>query len=337
VSRRISLVLVLATAGLGLPAAAPAQEPAPPSAESEQPASGADASAKRKRAQVKIVVGGLDDGRALINTRVPVSGTLRPFRAGERVELQFFHDGELTTTRPLKVRRGSGNFGVFSSRYFLREDVHYAVRAVHLRSSKLGKDSTVLKDWGVWFPNPGYGECGKYIKLFKSSLKELGFVPGGGPCWGARTSRAVLAYRKTNNMSRNYHAGPRLFRDAFNGEGAYHVKHTTYGKHVEIDISRQILVLINAAGEPALIYPVSTGTSSTPTVRGHFDAYGYRNPGYNSHGMLWSVYFYGGYAIHGYASVPNYPASHGCVRTPIPDAHRIYKWINDGDDIFVDY
>ena len=37
-------------------------------------------------------------------------------------------------------------------------------------------------------------------------------------------------------------------------------------------------------------------------------------------GMVHSNYFIGGYAIHGYVSVPAYPASHGCLRVPIPDA-----------------
>ena len=45
-------------------------------------------------------------------------------------------------------------------------------------------------------------------------------------------------------------------------------------------------------------------------------------PGYNSHGMYYSFYFYGGYAVHGYDSVPDYPASHGCIRTFIADQPR---------------
>ena len=43
--------------------------------------------------------------------------------------------------------------------------------------------------------------------------------------------------------------------------------------------------------------------------------------------MYYSYYFYGGYAIHGYHSVPNYPASHGCLRTFIADQPEIYDRI----------
>ena len=60
-----------------------------------------------------------------------------------------------------------------------------------------------------------------------------------------------------------------------------------------------------------------------------------KTPGTNSHGMVDSNYFIGGYAIHGYADVPNYPASHGCLRVPIPNARQIYDWVQIGDPIFV--
>ena len=82
------------------------------------------------------------------------------------------------------------------------------------------------------------------------------------------------------------------------------------------------------------IYSVSTGAAVTPTILGKFNFYR-KEPGTNSHGMVNSVYFIRGYATHGYASVPDYPASHGCVRRPIPDSLHIYKWIDIGDQIYV--
>jgi lipoprotein-anchoring transpeptidase ErfK/SrfK len=56
---------------------------------------------------------------------------------------------------------------------------------------------------------------------------------------------------------------------------------------------------------------------------------------HNSLRMLDSVYYNRGEAIHGYASVPTYPASHGCVRSPIPDARFIYNWVRLGMSIYV--
>ena len=66
---------------------------------------------------------------------------------------------------------------------------------------------------------------------------------------------------------------------------------------------------------------MSSGKPSTPTVIGRFRVYS-KTPGTNAEGMVDSNYFIRGYAIHGYAEVPTYAASHGCLRVPIPDARR---------------
>jgi hypothetical protein len=46
--------------------------------------------------------------------------------------------------------------------------------------------------------------------------------------------------------------------------------------------------------------------------------------------MYYSSFFVGGFAIHGYASVPPYPASHGCVRIPLWVAYRVFSLIDYG-------
>ena len=55
---------------------------------------------------------------------------------------------------------------------------------------------------------------------------------------------------------------------------------------------------------PVHTFHVSTGTGGTPTVLGNYRFY-LKQPGYNSKRMYYSVYFIGGYATHGYSSVPN--------------------------------
>ena len=107
----------------------------------------------------------------------------------------------------------------------------------------------------------------------------------------------------------------------------------SHGKHVEADLSRQVLVLLRG-GKVDRIYTTSSGKASTPTVLGRFKVY-LRSFGTNSHGMVHSSYFIGGYAIHGYASVPTFPASHGCLRVPIPSALSIYNWLRIGDRVDV--
>ena len=80
--------------------------------------------------------------------------------------------------------------------------------------------------------------------------------------------------------------------------------------------------------------PTIPRAPATPTIKGKFRFYR-KDAGYNSLGMYYSVYFIRGYATHGYHDVPTYPASHGCLRNPIPDSVHIYNWIDLGDPIYV--
>src|SRR5207249_8339331 len=47
------------------------------------------------------------------------------------------------------------------------------------------------------------------------------------------------------------------------------------------------------------------------------------------------LFFNGGIAIHGAASVPAYPASHGCVRIPMADSLWFYRTVSSGTPVYV--
>ena len=112
------------------------------------------------------------------------------------------------------------------------------------------------------------------------------------------------------------------------------MRYPGHGRHVEADLTKQVLALIEPGGRVARIYPMSSGKPSTPTVIGRFRVYS-KTPGTNAKGMVDSNYFIRGYAIHGYAEVPTYAASHGCLRVPIPDAAAIYGWVAYGTPVDV--
>jgi L,D-transpeptidase-like protein len=317
--KRLSSVLAAAIV-LALPTtaiAAPKKPPKPPVPD----------------ATVKIEVGGLHSGRADIFDTVPVRGTLSPYVPGQKVEVTFYLDGHRLVSHKVAVAKGGGNVGTFESSVIVKEDGRYAVAAKHVATARLGGDSTVRKSWKVDFPSLHPGECSKVVKGFKRVLAEMGYASGGGRCFNGRLGREVLAYRKVNDMNRSEKAGAGLVKRAFGGKGAYHVRHPKAGEHVEVPLGKQVLVMIKK-GKPFAIYPVSTGKSSTPTITGHYTFYR-QEPGLNSHGMYYSFYWHGGYAVHGYAEVPNYPASHGCIRTFIADQPRIYEQLNYGESIFV--
>ena len=124
-----------------------------------------------------------------------------------------------------------------------------------------------------------------------------------------------------------------VFSALAKGKGAFHVRYPQHGKHVEASLSEQVIALIQGS-KVERIYPVSSGKPSTPTVQGTFRVYS-KSPGFNAEGMYFSNYFIRGFAIHGYAEVPVFAASHGCLRVPIPDAIPIYSWVKIGDIVDV--
>lgn len=284
-------------------------------------------------ATMKIKLGKLDNGRAEIFSTVPVFGTIKPFVPGQKVQVDFFLDGKPLVSKKVKVSQGGGNFGKFKSSVVVREDGRYTVSATHEATAEQGGDSTIRKLWKVSFPALRQGQCGKAVVGFKQAMREMGYIANSGSCYGGKTARGVLAYRKVNGMSRTMRSGAALVKAVYAGEGAYHVKYPGAGKHVEAPLSKQVMVFADG-DKPTAIYPISSGKSSTPTVTGHYE-FIRTEPGYNSHGMYYSFYFYGGYAVHGYESVPDYPASHGCLRTFIADQPEIYNRINFGEDIFI--
>ncbi len=180
---------------------------------------------------------------------------------------------------------------------------------------------------------PKHLSKGPVARLFNRSLQAQGYHTGTK---GARVTQgtrlAIKAFRKTNNMGRNYSYRRSIFRELLMGKGGFEPRHDE-GRHVEVDISRQVMSLIRG-DKPVHTFHVSTGAPSTPTVRGKFRFY-MKQAGYNSKRMYFSVYFIRGYATHGYNPVPDYNASHGCVRNPIPFSRFIYNWIDIGMPIYV--
>ena len=178
----------------------------------------------------------------------------------------------------------------------------------------------------------GAGERGVKVLLLQRALAAQRYATPVTGYYDDGTARAVLAFRKTNDMSRDGYAIHEVYAKLLRNRGAFKLRYPKAGKHVEFDWSRQVLTLAQN-GRPYRTYHTSSGKSSTPTVFGTYHFY-LQTPGTNAKGMVDSNYFIGGYAIHGYPDVPAYPASHGCLRVPIPNAVSIYNWIDIGDPIY---
>jgi hypothetical protein len=191
------------------------------------------------------------------------------------------------------------------------------------------------------YPILRFGHHGVQMSFFQERMAANGYgnIPRNG-VYKSGTGLAVLAFRKVNGMKRvRSPAGRQIYKMLVGGHGRLGLAKPYLGgedhnfRHVEVDLSRQVMALA-AGGRAIRTYHVSTGAPGTPTIRGTFRFYR-KDAGYNSKSMFYSVYFRGGYATHGYNPVPTYPASHGCVRNPIPNSRSIYNWINLGMPINV--
>jgi lipoprotein-anchoring transpeptidase ErfK/SrfK len=104
-----------------------------------------------------------------------------------------------------------------------------------------------------------------------------------------------------------------------------------------VDTLRQVMLLV-ANGRVQRAIHVSTAASGHWTPHGRFRVL-------RKEVMSWSVpfqawmpyanYFSGGFAIHGFASVPSYPASHGCIRVPMVEAPGVYSFAGYGTPVLV--
>jgi lipoprotein-anchoring transpeptidase ErfK/SrfK len=234
-----------------------------------------------------------------------------------------------------KVRRHVGRRGVYEFRFKVGNAGPVRLVVKHRRSVAQEAFRTRSETIQVVNWSAGAGSRGLKVLLLQRGLAKLGFATPVTGYFDGLTANAVNVFKKTNGTGRDGFANTSVYAMVLRGQGAFKLRYPssgTHGKHVEFDWSRQVLVLADR-GKPYRVYHVSSGKPSTPTVFGSYHFYR-QEPGTNSHGMVYSSYFIGGYAIHGYISVPNYPASHGCLRVPIPNAVSIYNWIDVGDPMY---
>lgn len=108
---------------------------------------------------------------------------------------------------------------------------------------------------------------------------------------------------------------------------------TDGAKWIDVDLTRQRLTAYQG-NTPVFEATVSTGLPNTPTVVGQFRIYwkltatNMIGPGYNLRDVPYTMYFHGGYALHGTYWHSNFgqPMSHGCVNLRTEDAEWLFEW-----------
>ena len=183
------------------------------------------------------------------------------------------------------------------------------------------------------------------IKEAEQHLSDLGFWTGPiDGVFDAGSQSALIAFEKWHGreVTGQLTAGD---LEAIRTSTSAHARELGY-KHVEVDLDRQVLLLISE-DDSVKVLPVSTGNNKTfvdegqesiaYTPRGRFLVY-YKETGWKT-GSLGRTYYAnfisGGVAIHGSRSVPNEPASHGCIRVPMFAAREVSRLLKLGTIVLV--
>lgn len=104
-------------------------------------------------------------------------------------------------------------------------------------------------------------------------------------------------------------------------------------KWIEVDVTAQ-QVTAWEGDQPVYLFTVSTGLSNTPTVLGQYRIYWklestlMAGPSYYLPDVPYTMYFYGGYALHGTYWHDNFgqPMSHGCINLRTEEAQKLFEW-----------
>ncbi len=324
--RRAALIISLLTAAFA-PAAAQAQTPVVPPAQPAAP------DPVQTKLTLKLErVGGLR-ATTLSGSSVRVVGTVPIFVAGQTVVVRHYIAGRKRGARRVTLRPGPDGSATFRLSIKPAGVGPLSIRAFHDATPELGGLAARAKTVDL-LPRRVRPSSGRSaIRALQRRLVRHGYVVGRRGVLDDRTARAVLAFRKVTSMARTTSASVAVMRALARGKGAFKVRFPQHGRHIEGDLSRQVIALVDR-GRARRIYPTSSGKPSTPTVIGSFRVY-LKTPGTNAKGMVDSAYFIRGYATHGYPSVPIFPASHGCFRLPIPDARTVFNWIAIGTPVDV--
>jgi peptidoglycan hydrolase-like protein with peptidoglycan-binding domain len=245
-------------------------------------------------------------------------------------------------------------------------DVSDAQGVVDRPSPTTVPESTTTTKAGLVQPKPatlppipggtmGPGAEGDVVKAYQQRLVDLKFDPGPvDGKYGGAMSYAVQALQKIMGVERNGKIGPAEAMMLARFRYPTPLQPDGEPNRTEIDIAKQVLTLYED-GQVRLITTTSSGSGerycyNSPRVNptrhiceyantpsGRFTYREYRDGWDKSPlGQLYNpFYFNGGIAVHGYESVPPYPASHGCTRIPMHIAEYFHTLVHVGDPVYV--
>jgi hypothetical protein len=188
-------------------------------------------------------------------------------------------------------------------------------------------------------PSLTWGDSGSAVQTLQVRLNALGFrTPTSEGDFDDGTWSAVLAFQKFEGLERTGDVTPEVWQHLYQPQGWLPPSQPATVPKVEVDLDRQVLFLLNVERPgQVVIMNTSTGGGYSYTTKDGSTGYAFTPEGdfsvYYTYdgtevaplGTLYRpMYFYGGWAVHGSPSVPEYPASHGCVRLSNDDMDWLF-------------
>ena len=155
------------------------------------------------------------------------------------------------------------------------------------------------------------GSQGVAVRVLEGRLAALRYaLERVDSTYGRDTYEGVLAFQKAEGLPWTGRVDRRVWRALARARTP---RPRYRGDHLEVSKSRQLLLVVRSGRVDRVVHTSTGATGNTPVGRWQV----YRKVvGWDW--VLWyPMYFLRGFAIHGYPSVPAYPASHGCVRVPM--------------------
>jgi N-acetylmuramoyl-L-alanine amidase len=245
-----------------------------------------------------------------------VHGQLTPPHPGGQVRYALQRGGKVAGKGTIPLKNGRW----FSKRIAVKKPGTYRV-TLHFQDADHAPVGARTQARATKLPNLGEGSKGPMVKILEKRLRSLGYhINGVNKRYDYRTSDAVMAFNKVQGRTRIGSVDESTWYALGSPKRPRPVSKKPKF-HIEVDQTKQVLYMVKK-GKVTDILHVSTGAGAA-TRDGVWHVYR-KLAGTSGGGLYYPSYFDGLRALHGWSSVPNYNASHGCVRLPMWSAQWVF-------------